>query len=253
MILGIMAALPQEIDGLLQHTQHHMTSRVIGGRTFYQGNIEGIECVIVLARIGKVAASATCTTLIQTFGVTQIIFTGLAGAVHRSLSIGDVVIGQSFCQHDFNAEPLFPRYEIPLLNKAFFSSDVHLNQLLFESTTQFLHSEKGLTHWVSPTLRERFQLDTMRIHQGLIISGDQFISTSEAVADLHLRFPNALCTEMEGAAVAQICDEYQIPFAVMRVISDKADHSASDDFSLFLDKVAPYVSSGILLFFLSLL
>ncbi len=250
--IGIIAALPQEIAELLEKMGSQMTQQTIGMRTFYIGEIQGKKCVIVLARIGKVAASATCTTLIQTFGVTEIIFTGLAGAVSQAVNIGDIVIGTEFCQHDMNAEPLFPRHEIPLLGRDVFQSDAALNRQLQRSTEQFLSGESqfSLVRMITPTAIADFGLKDIKIHHGLILSGDQFISSDEAVGELQQRFPTALCTEMEGAAIAQICYEYGVSFAVLRVISDKANHSASHDFGRFLNEVAAFVSSGVLLNYL---
>lgn len=103
---------------------------------------------------------------------------------------------------------------------------------------------------LSTKLIESFGLQSMKVYHGIVLSGDQFIGSNEAVRDLQQRFPQALCTEMEGAAVAQVCYEHQVPFAVFRVISDKANHDAWHDFSLFLDQVAPFISSGVLLQFL---
>ena len=88
---------------------------------------------------------------------------------------------------------------------------------------------------------------TIHIHQGMILSGDQFINTHNEADRLYIEHPQALCTEMEGAAIAQICYEYDVPFAVMRVISDKANDDASVDFDSFLNHVARYMSSGILM------
>lgn len=250
--IGIIAALPQEIAELLEQMGAQMTQQTIGMRTFYTGEIHGKKCVIVLARIGKVAASATCTTLIQTFGVTEIIFTGLAGAVSKEVNIGDMVIGTAFCQHDMNAEPLFPRYEIPLLGRDVFQSDETLNRQLQQSTEQFLSGESqfSLSTMITPKAIADFGLTDIKIHHGLVLSGDQFIGSDEGVRDLQQRFPTALCTEMEGAAIAQVCYEYGVPSAVLRVISDKANHSASHDFGRFLNEVAAFVSSGVLLNYL---
>lgn len=252
MTLGIIAALPQEIADLLKLMKGQMQTHTVGMRTFYQGKIGGQSCVLVLARVGKVAASATCVTLIQKFGVSRIIFTGLAGGVSAEVNVGDIVVGTSFCQHDMNAEPLFPRYEIPLLGKQYFASDSELNAALIVGTTQFLQGkgQYSLQRMLPKENIDLFGLTNMKTHQGLILSGDQFIGSAEAVLELRNHFPDALCTEMEGAAVAQVCYEYGTPFAVLRVISDKANNSAGYDFTRFLNEVAPVVSSGILLNFL---
>ncbi|ETD72468.1 S-adenosylhomocysteine nucleosidase [Pelistega indica] len=252
MTLGIIAALPEEIADLLDQMKEHMVKHTIGRRDFYEGNLYGQHCIIVLARVGKVAASATCVTLIQSFNVKRIIFTGLAGSIAPNVNIGDIVIGTSFCQHDLDAYPFFPRYEVPLLGKTFFESDVQLNHALLHSAHEFLDPSinDNIHEIISRDAFKTFSLDNLRIHQGLILSGDQFVGHRITAADLISVFPEGLCTEMEGAAVAQVCYEYDIPFTVMRIISDKADHTAHTDFKRFLTEVARFISSQILIKFL---
>lgn len=252
MRLGIIAALYEEIAELLEQMGPQMEKRTIGMRTFYHGHVAGQDCVVVLARVGKVAVSATCMTLIHVFGVDAIVFAGVAGGIRDEVNVGDIVIGTEFCQHDLNAEPLFPRYQVPLLDKAIFESSPALSQALYEASKAFVtdNDEHSLSQMVSVEIRQQFHLNQMKIYQGLILSGDQFIGSHDAVEDLQQRFPTALCTEMEGAAIAQICYEHDIPFAVMRVISDKANNEAHTDFSRFLREVAPFISSGVLFKFL---
>ena len=121
-IIGIMGAIPEEINGvvsLLTDKQEHR----IGKRTYYTGVLNNQNVVVVYSRIGKVAAATTVSTLILEFKITELIFTGVAGGIDSSLKIGDIVLGQSLIQHDMNAQPLFPAYEIPLLGKAYFDAD----------------------------------------------------------------------------------------------------------------------------------
>ena len=310
MRIGIMAALQQEIADLLalMGPQMHLTR--IGQRDYYEGRIGEHDCVVVLARIGKVAASASCVTLIREFKVEQIVFTGLAGGLGPEVRIGDVVVASELMQHDFDASPIFPRYEIPLLGRARFAADEALSQQLIGAARDYLQQTDGFTKDVSAEVIAQFGLNTGRdvareveadvgrdvdadvnagqgkltkaettteselstelnsnnatktsevardkkdeahtihIHQGMILSGDQFINTHNEADRLYIEHPQALCTEMEGAAIAQICYEYDVPFAVMRVISDKANDDASVDFDSFLNHVARYMSSGILM------
>ena len=310
MRIGIMAALHQEIADLLALMGPQMQVTRIGQRDYYEGRIGEHECVMVLARIGKVAASATCVTLIREFKVEQIVFTGLAGGLGDAVHVGDIVVANELMQHDFDASPIFPRYEIPLLGRARFAADEALSQQLIGAARDYLQQTDGFTKDVSAEVIAQFGLNTGRdvareveadvgrdvdadvnagqgklartektteselstelnsnnatktsevardkkdeahtihIHQGMILSGDQFINTHNEADRLYIEHPQALCTEMEGAAIAQICYEYDVPFAVMRVISDKANDDASVDFDSFLNHVARYMSSGILM------
>lgn len=242
--IGIMAAMHDEIEGLVQEMGPDVNVHRIGQRDYHVGSLYGQRCVVVLARIGKVAAAATTVTLIREFGVQEIIFTGLAGAVSSGVRVGDVVLAQTLLQHDIDASPLFAQYEVPLLGRSRFDADPALTQRL----AQCLHDyfEFDFSDHVGPERRQQFGLDRPVIHQGTIISGDQFVGDATRVQALRTALPDALCVEMEGAAVAQICYEYDLPFAVMRTISDTADDSAGVDFSAFLEHVARVYSTGIL-------
>lgn len=241
--IGIMAALHEEIADLLRSMESVTTCR-IGMRDYHQGMLHGQSCVIVLARVGKVAAAATAVTLIREFGVERLFFTGLAGGVAEGAQVGDVVIGTALLQHDLDASPLFPRHEIPLLNCSRIPTDPHLSQSLEQAARAYLECD-----WeqdISPATRDAFKLSLPRVHVGLIVSGDQFVNSAAAVRALRTELPDALCVEMEGAAVAQVCHEYGARFAVVRTVSDRADDSASHDFSGFLAAVASHYSAGIL-------
>ena len=242
--IGIMAALHGEVAGLLAAMGAGAEVRRIGGRDYYSGQLLGSECVIVLARVGKVAAAATAVTLIREFNAGQLVFTGLAGAVADQLRVGDVVVAESLLQHDMDASPLFPRYEIPLLACSKFAADAGFSDLLARCATAYLQ-EDFMAH-AGPDLCRQFGFEQPAVHRGMIVSGDRFINDARGVAALRAELPEALCVEMEGAAVAQICHEYEVPFAVVRTISDRADDSASLDFSAFLDQVASVYSAGIL-------
>ena len=241
--IGIMAALREEIADLL-HTMEAVTTQRIGMRDYHQGLLHGRPCVVVLARVGKVAAAATAVTLIREFQVESLVFTGLAGGVAGHVKVGDVVIGATLLQHDMDASPLFPRHEIPLLACSRIATDPGLSQALEAAASAYLAQD-----WlreISPATRASFGLAEPGVHVGLIVSGDQFINRAAAVQALRQELPDALCVEMEGAAVAQICHEYGARFAIMRTVSDRADDTASHDFNGFLSAVASHYSAGVL-------
>lgn len=238
--LAIMAALPKELEGLAQAMGPTVTVQTVAMRDFYLGEIAGQPCVVVLSRIGKVAAATTTTILIERFGVTGVIFAGLAGGIHPSVGIGDIVVASSLVQHDLDARPLFPRYEVPLLGRSHFAPDPALSQLLHA------HSEGFLAELCAEDAPLAAGGRTPRAHRGAIATGDIFVSDAGAGADIHGRLPDVLCVEMEGAAMAQVCYESGVPYAVMRVISDHADPSAKEHFADFLEHRAGRYTCGVL-------
>src|SRR5579862_9742959 len=121
MKIGIVGAMPQEI-ALLQRDLQHPRVETRGMRQYLQGTLYGKDVVLVFSRCAKVAAASTVTTLIEVFGVDLVVFTGAAGAADPRLEIGDVVIGTSLVQHDLDARPLFPRFEVPLLGRVAFET-----------------------------------------------------------------------------------------------------------------------------------
>jgi adenosylhomocysteine nucleosidase len=204
------------------------------GRAFWLGELHGQPVVLALSRIGKVAAATTATTLIEAFGVQRLIFTGVAGGIGPGVQVGDVVVAQEFVQHDMDASPLFPRYEIPLYGRERFACDALLVRVLLDAT------RCGLQQLGLPAT----------VHQGLIASGDRFVSAAEEARLLHATLSEAghapLAVEMEGAAVAQVCHDYGVPYAAMRTISDRADDTAHVDFPKFVVEVASRYALAIL-------
>lgn len=229
--LAILGALHEEIADLLAAMDPGATVHRIAMREFHVGTLWGTPCVLALSRIGKVAAAATASIVIREFQVSRVIFTGLAGGLHADVGVGDVVVASSLMQHDMDARPLFDQHEIPLLGRVVFDADAGLSQLLQDSAERFTSGRVA-----APS----------KVHRGLIATGDVFVSHNDEAQALRKRLPNALCVEMEGAAMAQVCYEFGIPFAVMRVISDRADHAAKTDFTAFLENVARVYTAGIL-------
>jgi adenosylhomocysteine nucleosidase len=245
--LGIMAALPQELGDLIDAMRGAggMQTVTLGQREYHSGEVNGVRCVATLARIGKVAAATTASALIHAFHVDAIIFTGVAGGVHAGVKVGDIVVADTLLQHDLDASPLFPRFEVPLLGKSRFETSGRLSAALVAACEAFV-AERG------PALQSSFMVESPRVHCGLVVSGDRFIASHAAVSALRDVLPDALATEMEGAALAQVCYEYGVPCAVLRTISDTADAHAPVSFAEFLTAIAATYSSGILSRFLSL-
>lgn len=233
--LGLISALHEEQTGLIQQMQgKHSSQR--GMREYTSGSLWGIDCICVLSRIGKVASSATVATLIERFNVTHIVFTGVAGSAAQDVEVGDIVLAENLIQHDMDATPLAPLFEIPLIGISTFAADAVLSALVGQAAHDFLARD-----WIDAIEMQdkaAFKLKAPRLHRGLVASGDEFITSSDKITALKLALPEVLAVEMEGAAVAQVCFEFGIPFAVIRTISDKANENASIDFNSFLERVA---------------
>ncbi|WP_426105875.1 5'-methylthioadenosine/adenosylhomocysteine nucleosidase [Massilia sp. TSP1-1-2] len=235
MRLGIISALEEEQQGLVEAMQG--ATRVMHGmRGYTAGSIAGIDAVCVLSRIGKVAAATTATMLVEKFGVSHILFTGVAGAGDAGVQVGDIVVADALLQYDMDASPLFPKFEVPLTGVSHFATDQHLSNLVASAAGTFLALD--FEEAIAAGERQDFGLRSPRLHRGLIASGDQFISCAKQVNALGAALPGLLAVEMEGAAVAQVCFELGVPFAVIRTISDNANEGAAHDFMRFVQAVA---------------
>lgn len=217
-----MGATHEEIMGLADHIENKKVES-LAQRNYICGDLFGSPVVTVLSRWGKVAAASTATTLIQKFNIDFLIMTGLAGALDSSLKIGDVIIAKSLYQHDLDPRPLFNQFEIPFLNQIHIGTDRDLSGHAIRATQNFLKHHKSENS----------------SYLGTIVSGDQFIVNNEQKQGIREKCPDALAIEMEGAAVAQVCYEHSLPFAIIRTISDAADESSEFDFSDFLQNKAP--------------
>jgi adenosylhomocysteine nucleosidase len=242
-VLAIVSALPEEISLVVERLAD-ASARVIGRRTFHSGSFHGVDAVAVFSGWGKVAATVTVTQLISSFAITRLVFSGVAGAVQHGLSIGDVVIGSGLLQHDMDASPIFPRYEVPLLGKYLFEPDLELREGLTYAAQQFVKHD--LHAQVAADQLAFFHVRSPRVVRGVIASGDKFFASGAAVAELRERLPVVACVEMEGAAVAQACEEYGLPFGVVRTLSDSADENSPHDFPRFAREIARHYSAGIL-------
>jgi adenosylhomocysteine nucleosidase len=239
--IAIVSAMHDELSQLLAlMPDEHKQARA--GREFWVGRLHGQDVILVLSGIGKVAAATTATLLIERFKVSQIVFTGVAGGLAENLNVGDLVVADSFLQHDLDVSPLFPKYEVPSYGLATFQADNKLAGELEQACAAVLGD---LDDVLSTEARAAFSLNNPQLHTGLLISGDRFVSTTAESQKLQQDLPLALAVEMESAAFAQVCHDYGVPFAAVRTISDRADDAATVDFKRFLSEVASHYSAAI--------
>ncbi|WP_025717806.1 5'-methylthioadenosine/adenosylhomocysteine nucleosidase [Paenibacillus sp. 1-18] len=209
-IYGLMGAMDEEIE-LLLSAMTEASETIKTGITYTTGVIHGQQVVVCKSGVGKVNAAVTTQILIDRFGVEQIIFTGVAGAVHPDLNIGDIVISSTCMQHDMDVTALgYAKGVIPYQDTSEFAADPELVRLAEQACKSF---------------DDRYIV-------GKVLSGDQFVASRELVALLRQEM-NGACTEMEGAAVAQTAHMNNVPFIVIRSMSDKADGSAHVNYAEF--------------------
>jgi adenosylhomocysteine nucleosidase len=253
MTTAILSALPEE-QGSLVHALAQPGRVMHAGRAFWRGGLQGQPVVLALSGIGKVAAATTATVLAERFGVERIVFTGVAGGLGAGVQVGDVAVAHGFLQHDMDASPIFPRWELPGYGMARMPCDAGLTAMLFEAASAYLARGEG---GFDPQNQGIGHSHASRVHQGLIVSGDRFVSTSAESGALRQALAaaghEALAVEMEGAAVAQVCHDYGLPFAAVRTISDRADDGAHVDFPHFVRHVASRYADHIIREFLRLL
>lgn len=216
-IIGIIGAMDEEVM-LLKDVIRINEMKNIASMDFYQGIIGNIKVVIVKCGMGKVNAGICAHTLINEFGCTKIINTGVAGSLDARLDIGDIVVSVDAVQHDFTVEAIgFKKGEIPYTGLYAFPADNNLRN-------EVLNAFKELNL-------------NINIYEGRICSGDQFISMPEQKDKIVSDF-GGMCCEMEGAAIAQTCYLNNIPFVIIRAISDKPDGTGTVDFETFKAEAA---------------
>ena len=208
-VIGIIGAMDVEIDSL-KSAADAQDAITIAGMGFCVGALGEKPVVIVKCGMGKVNAGICAHTLINYFGCTKIINTGVAGSLDDRIGIGDIVVSTDAVQHDFDVEAIgFAKGEIPYTGLYAFPADDELR-------TAAVHSTKE----AKPDIQ---------VYEGRVCSGDQFISTKEQKDAITSRF-GGLCCEMEGAAIAQVCYLSDVPFVIIRTISDKPDETEIKDY-----------------------
>lgn len=217
MKIGIIGAMDMEVN-LLKDEMKDVKTTEVAKMTFFEGKFAATEVAVVRSGIGKVNAAIAAEILINNANVTHIINTGCAGALDGSLVIGDVVISKDAVEHDIDTSAIgFKKGEHPFMNVRFFKADEGLIKKVEEAVKA-----------VAPDVN---------IKIGSVCSGDQFISSKEKKAELIAEF-DGVCAEMEGAAIAHVCYLHDVPFCIIRSMSDQADEKGQMSF----DEFAPIAS-----------
>lgn len=211
--LGLIGAMDQEIDRLKMSIDNAQIQQ-IAGFDFYTGTLNGVEVVLLKSGIGKVNAAIGTALLIDRFAPTCIINTGSAGGFDPSLNVGDVVISDEVRHHDVDLRVF--GYEMGQVAQmpAAYQSD----PLLIEIAEGLIGKIKGI-----------------QTKRGLIATGDSFMHDPVRVAEVRKHFPTMKAVEMEAAAIAQTCYRFNIPFIVIRSLSDIAGQNSDISFEAFLE------------------
>lgn len=244
--IAILTAMEQE-GRLVEASLDAHRQESWGGRRYVSGTVAQIPIVTAISGFGKVAAAATVAAVLERYRPAKVLFAGVAGGVGRGVAIGDIVVAESLVQHDFDARPLFDRFVVPSLGSARITADPALTDGLVTAAAEFL-AKGGLDPAASSS--GTYDPASVTVHRGTIASGDRFIASIADASVLLRDLPDVLAVEMEGAAVAQVCTEAGVPFAVFRSISDRADHLADADFLAFIESVAAPLTAGIVTEFL---
>ena len=209
--LGIIGAMVEEVETLLERMENK-SSAVKAGCTFWEGTLEGLDVVVVQCGVGKVNAAMCAQVLCSSYDVTHLVNTGIAGSLCADLDIGDLVVSRDAMYHDFDCVNFgYPMGRVPGLDVTAFPADETMIRYALEST-------------------EKVNPGHAKI--GRVATGDVFVA-DKAVKNRIIDVTGALCTEMEGAAIAQTAYRNGVPFVILRAISDKADDSAEMDYPTF--------------------
>ena len=216
-MLGIIGAMDVEVDSIKSELEN-IEIKNIAAMDFYKGNLAGKEVVVVKCGVGKVNAAICTQILISVFGVSALINTGVAGSLNNDINICDIVVSTSALEHDMDVTVLgYAKGVIPGMDQSEFKADENLIKLAKDSA-----KEAGLD---------------VKVLEGKVVSGDQFIGTHEVKNYLRDNF-NGDCAEMEGASIAHTAYLNKIPYVVIRAISDKAEGGLQMYYPTFEAKAA---------------
>ncbi len=214
MKIAILGAMQEEIEPLLFYMEEAKAVSY-ANNVYYECKYRGKDVVIAYSKIGKVFSALTATLLIEKFGCEALLFSGVAGAIHEDLKVGDLIIADGLCQHDLDITAFGHPYGFVPEGDVCIVSDVKLRDIAKE-----VAKEKDIV-----------------LKEGVIATGDQFVACSDRKNWVKDTF-NAHALEMEGASVAVVCNALNVPFFILRAISDSADDDAGFDFDAFLESSA---------------
>jgi len=222
MKIAIMGAMPEEIEPIISKLDNLNVVEYAANK-YYEGTYNGKEVVVAYSKIGKVFATLTATILIEKFECDTLLFSGVAGAISDELKVGDLIIADGLCQHDLDITAFGHAHGYVPEGEVCVASDEKLREVAKQ-----VASVKGLV-----------------LREGIIATGDQFVADEERKNWIGKTF-KADALEMEGAAVAVVCSALNVPFFVLRAISDAADMDAGFDFDKFLESSAKISADFIL-------
>ena len=223
MKIGIVGAMAQEVE-ILSGLMTDKTETRVASAVILEGKINGKAVALLQSGIGKVAAAIGTAALLQLTKPDAVLNTGSAGGVARGLKVGDIVISDETRYHDVDVTAFgYEKGQLPA-NPAAFLSDKKLADL-----AEKIAQEQGQS-----------------VKRGLICSGDSFINSEQKIAQIKADFPNVTAVEMEATAIAQVCHAFNVPFVVVRAISDAGDGEASLSFEEFLPLAAKQSSALVL-------
>lgn len=220
--IAIMGAMPEEVEPIVAKLDG-LKKTVYAANTYYEGSYHGQEVVVAYSKIGKVFATLTATVLLEKFSCDALLFSGVAGAISEELQIGDLIIADKLCQHDLDITAFGHPFGYVPEGAVFVESDDALRDV-----AQQVAKTKGL-----------------KLKEGTIATGDQFVADESRKNWIGETF-EADALEMEGASVAVVCSALDVPFFILRAISDSADMDASFNFDEFLESSAKISADFIL-------
>lgn len=220
--IAIMGAMPEEIEPLLSKLENINITKY-ANNTYYEATYQGKEVVVAYSKIGKVFSSLTASVLLEKFGCTKLLFSGVAGAINPELKIGDLIIADKLCQHDLDISIFGHDYGFVPEGAKFVQSDVTLREIA----------------------KKVAQKSNLSLIEGTIATGDQFVASNERKEFISTNF-QADALEMEGGSVAVVCDALNVPFFILRAISDTANDDAGVDFDEFMVSSAKISAAFIL-------
>ena len=208
--IAIMGAMPEEIEPLLKKVEN-VKKIEYANNSYYEATYKGKKLVIAYSKIGKVFSSLTASTLIEKFGCSKLLFSGVAGAINPELHIGDLIIADKLCQHDLDITIFGHDHGYVPEGAVFVETDRELREIA----------------------KEVAKKNELTLIEGTIATGDQFVASNERKEFILSTF-DADAIEMEGASVAVVCNALNTPFFVLRAISDTANDDAGMDFDEFM-------------------
>ena len=226
--VAILCAMPEEIGAIIKHLRD-LVEYKYGDLVIFSGYFENkksdkpIKLTVAWSGWGKVSVARAATRIIglqKSSPINLFLFTGVAGGVGKNINQWDIILPNALIQHDMDARPLFEKYVIPALKK----SVLIPNRYYSRKITEILENN------IDNINLNKFG----KLINGTIATGDKFISDKDSISNIQNDLNELVAVEMEGAAFAQVAEQEKINWYVLRVISDNADSSASQNFSEFI-------------------